>query len=173
MKYALMLGLVLAAGCNNPKYQRGEWPTDMPPEDYYATSYSADLENAKIQGPGDYFDWVLRFYKGYQIVPGWRSQETALAKLLTDEEYLALSPQIAYLGQIISAEWAKDNKLRKIDNTMLALWGKVLQKSSAAHKAGGALDRLIEDAEAVLVGRLAKSDIKNERYADLLAAKSP
>ncbi len=174
MRRIAVLGLLAAAGCNIPSYTKGEWPAELPPEQFYVDAYTADHANAKVQSSNDYFDWVLRFYKGYQVVPGWEKQEAGLKKQLGDEAYAAIAPRLWDLGRVISAEWAKLNTTRKIDSAMLQLWGNVLQKSCAAKKLDAAIDRINADVKDVLVGTLAKADVvKKDRYADVLPAKTP
>lgn len=174
LKRAMAAGIaaVIASGCVIPKYRKGEWPEGLPAESYYVTIWQADERNREKQPAEEYFDWVLRFYKGYGVVAGWQMQEQTLAKMLSSEDYVVLTPQITYLGQVVAGEWAKHNDLRRIDNEMLMLWGNVLRRAAKDHKAGEALERLTNDAHAVLAGELAKPSVKKDRYADLMPAKS-
>jgi hypothetical protein len=172
MRVAVLVAAVLAsAGCVMPKYRKGEWPEGVPAETYYAQVYGADPRNAEKQTAEEYFDWVLRFYKGYGVVLGWQAQESTLAKMLAADEYVVLSPQLAYLGQIVAGEWAKHNDLRRIDNEILILWGNVLRRAAKDKKAGEAVERIVQDAHAVLANELEKSAVKKDRYEDLLPAK--
>jgi hypothetical protein len=154
-------------GCFAPIYKVGEWPEGLPQESFYRTIYSADEFNRRHQTEEEYFAWVLRFYQGYQIIPGWQTQERTLAKILTDEEFTVLAPQLSYLAQIASGEWAKSNEARRVDNDMLQLLGGVLRKAAKEHRAGEALDRITRDLQSVLDGSLAPDDVTAERYEDL------
>lgn len=171
MKKVGAVTVLLIAGCALPKYSKGAWPEGIPDESYYARAYLSDARNRQIQRDTDYFDWVIRFYKGHLLVGGWQAQQATLAKLMTPEEFAAVEERMAHLGQIVSAEWAKDNSVRRIDSRILELWGKVLKRASGEHRAGAALDRLTEDAEAILADRLTKAEVTAERYADFLASK--
>jgi hypothetical protein len=157
----------IAGGCFVPYYKKGEWPEGLPHESYYRALYAADDFNRKHQSADEYFDWVLRFYQGYQVIPGWQAQERTLAKILTDEEFAVLAPQLSYLAQIASGEWAKSNEARLIDNDMLQLLGGVLRKAAKDRRAGEALDRLTRDLQSMLDGSLDPDDVTAERYEDL------
>ncbi|MBI2930555.1 MAG: hypothetical protein HYY16_02795 [Planctomycetes bacterium] len=165
------IAMLAMVGCTIPRYAKGEWPEDLPSEAYYARTYLADARNRELQTPQEYFDWVLRFYKGYMVATGWHVHELALVKLISAEEYIILAPQLAHLGTIISAEWAKHNSLRRITNETLALWGRVLKAGAKQNRAGEALERLTADVHAILDDELRKADVTAERYEDILSSK--
>jgi len=155
-------------GCAVPHYAKGQWPEALPPESHYGRAYNADAENAKVQTAEQYFDWVLRFYRGYSFYPGWGHQEKTLAKMMTAEEWAALAPRVGELARVISTEWSKDNRVRKLDSDMLVLWGGVLKKAAGLRRVDAAVARLHEDAEAVSAGKLGKAEVTAARYEGLV-----
>jgi hypothetical protein len=164
------LAALAAVGCAGPRYRAGQWPDDVPPESRFAAVYASDARNRERQDMQEYFDWVLRFYKGNGLVPGWRAQEQTLAQLMGGE-YEEVAEGIRELGRTVAAEWAKHNEVRRIDSDMLMVWGGVLRSAAKEHRAGRVVEQLTADARAVVEGKLAKADIRRHRYADVMAMK--
>ncbi|MHC4606433.1 MAG: hypothetical protein ACYTAF_05815 [Planctomycetota bacterium] len=163
----LVLVPVLAAGCIYPEYREGEWPPGVPHKSYYLRLYNADRDNQKHQTVEEFLTWVIRFYKGYSIAPGWHRVEKTLSQDLSNEEFSMLAPRLAFLGQLISGEWAKHTDVRLIDTRMLSLWGGILRKAMKKKVLKRAIDVLHGDALAVLAGEVKGKEITRSRYDSL------
>ena len=162
---------VLPTACASPEYAKGDWPRELPPQSYYARVYEDDARNRNVQPPEQYFTWVVRYYEGYGLAPGWLKNQSTLSSDLGTDEYVLLVPKLSHLAQITSAEWAKHNDVRRIDTQMLTLWGKMLRKAHDAHRLDEAVDRLLSDVRAIVAGRLDAAAITPDRYHDLLALR--
>jgi len=167
-----LVGLVVVAsvGCVMPVYRTGDWPAGVPAEDRFAAVYESDARNREIQSAPEYFKWVLSFYQGNGIVGGWTSQQATLAKLMGDE-YGTLEPRVTELGRIVAGEWAKDNKVRRIDTDLLVLWGHVLKSGAKERRGRDVVELVTADAQSVIAGTLAKSDVRKDRYVAVMAMK--
>jgi hypothetical protein len=75
----------------------------------------------------EYRKWMKTFYEGSFLVKGWTARKKELlasmegqgeAEIILDE-----------LGKLIGDEWAKDNRIRKIDTDDVKRWGEQLQEA--------------------------------------------
>ncbi len=75
----------------------------------------------------EYRKWLKTFYEGSFLVKGWTARKKELlasmegqgeAEIILDE-----------LGKLIGDEWAKDNRIRKIDTDDVKRWGEQLQET--------------------------------------------
>jgi hypothetical protein len=162
--------LVLAA-CATPPTEPEAWPQAIPTRSYYEKSYANDPINQKEQSFDDYLVWVIRFYHGYGIAEGWKKSEAKLMDGMEPSEIVLLHPKVAYLGMLMSSEWAKHNKKRRITTEMLVLWGQVMTQAKADKHIETVVDRLIGDVRALIIGELKPKEIKTARYSDVLPQK--
>lgn len=75
--------------------------------------------------------WFIKFQEGYLLIDGWQEiSAEILAK--TPEHHRAIQKEMLdELGKKIGLEWCKKNEVRKVDNSMLKEWGKVLKKTAS------------------------------------------
>lgn len=73
--------------------------------------------------------WFVKFQEGYLLIDGW--QDISAEILAKTPEVLRADQKVVLdeLGKKIGLEWCKDNTIRKVDNSMLKEWGKVLKKT--------------------------------------------
>lgn len=162
VKFIAILSLALALCCcaSAPV----SWPSTLPALSYFQTNWETDAENQQIQTEGEYLLWVQRFYEGFNTVPGWIELETQVLARLPQEERASAAEQLAALGMTISAEWAKDNSVRRIETSTVATWRDALQESLSRMELSSYLMRLSQDTTALLNGSLTADDITFERY---------
>ena len=145
------------------------WPESLPEQHHFLSYYREDADNQLVQTDVQYLTWVLRFYEGWELMPtGWQNIEENMLFDLTEQEHGLVRAQMAELGALISAEWAKDNSVRLIDSAMLSLWGSVMQADFAAQARIAALSQIDADVRALLEGELAPLTINEQRYVDTL-----
>ena len=135
-----------ALGCAAPS-TGAPWPPDLPPLAFYEAFWEADPRNAEIQPLPEYLWQVRSFYNGSLIAPGWRRAQAGLLKDLDPAERARLEPKLARLGQFLSAEWSKDNAVRRVDSARLMA---VARETRQARRDGGLLetaDRLLRETE--------------------------
>lgn len=147
----------------------GQWPEQLPAQRYFVSSYEQDSENKALQSQEDYLTWIVRFYLGWELMPtGWHDLRENMLFGLEGSDYVEMEQDLGALGAKISAEWAKDNSVRKIDSAMLSLWGSVIQADFAVDARMSSVELIMQDVNAVLVGATPPSAINEERYARLL-----
>ncbi len=74
-------------------------------------------------------EWFRKFYEGTFLIQGWESRMKELLKAIPDEDREGMNKVLADLGEKIGREWAKDNNVRRIDNSMLQKWGEDLRSA--------------------------------------------
>lgn len=73
----------------------------------------------------EYRKWLKTFYDGSFLVKGWTARkEELLASMEGQDEAEKILDD---LGKLIGEEWAKDNRIRKIDTDDVKTWGEQLQ----------------------------------------------
>lgn len=167
------LPLLAAAACTSVPIDAAAWPAGVPARDYYERAYEADPANAAVQTKEAYLGWVAKFYFGNGLAPGWHKTSADVAKGLEPRQRVLIEPKLAYLGQLISSEWSKENKTRRVTTEMLQLWAGVMTKATSEKRIEPAIDRLVEDVRGLVNGEVEKKAIRTSRYKDLLAASSP
>lgn len=172
MRSALLLGVIACAGCATVPTEPAEWPSAIPTRAYYLTVYAGDENNQATQTLDLYLTWVVRFYHGFGPAEGWKKIEAKLVDGMTPQETMLTEPKIAYLGMLMSGEWAKDNKKRRVTTEMLLLWGSVMTRAKGESNVDAVLDRLIADVRGIICDEVKPKEIKTARYADLLPAKT-
>lgn len=145
----------------------------MPSEAFFERVYREDAKNRERQTLEDYMIWVLRFYEGYQINPGWKRVEEQIARDLTQDEYLLLLPKVSHLGQVVCAEWAKSNGTRRISVEHVVIWIDVLKQGKKAKRLEATIERLLSDVEGIVVGRIDSKSIRRADYPDAPLPKEP
>ncbi len=67
--------------------------------------------------------WLRSFYEGSFLIKGWNARTQEILKNVPPENTGEVQTLLDGLGEKIGHEWAKDNNIRKIDNTLLRQWG--------------------------------------------------
>ncbi|MDO8270299.1 MAG: hypothetical protein Q7U82_00060 [Gammaproteobacteria bacterium] len=160
--------LSILSACSSTRVLE-RWPERLPEQHHFLSYYREDADNQLVQTDVQYMTWVLRFYEGWELMPtGWQNIEENMLFNLTEQEHALVSSQMAELGALISAEWAKDNSVRLIDSAMLSLWGAVMQADFASQARIAALTQIHADVRALLEGYLTPLTINEQRYVDTL-----
>lgn len=73
--------------------------------------------------------WLRTFYEGSFLVKGWNARMQEILKNVSPENRDEIQTLLGRLGEKIGTEWAKDNRIRKIDNTHLQQWGDELRRA--------------------------------------------
>jgi len=79
-------------------------------------------------------EWFRKFNNGTFLVKGWKARMNELLDGIPDQEKESMGVLLAELGEKIGWEWAKDNRVRRVDTVMLQQWGENLK---AAKRSGG------------------------------------
>ncbi len=140
------------------------WPADIPARNYFQKQWRADAANKSVQDREDYLLWVVRFYQGYQLAPGWLDMMEQVNVRVPAEERVQVRAALFELGSIIGGEWAKDNGVRKVSTRSAAVWRDALLESLSQDDLHPYLDKLQQDVEALMSGSLGNDEIVFERY---------
>lgn len=168
MAWLLTVTLSMLSACSNTRVLE-HWPEALPEQHHFLHYYRDDVDNQVVQTDVEYLTWVLRFYEGWELMPtGWQDIEENMLFDLTAQEHALVTAQMAELGAMISAEWAKDNGVRLIDSAMLSLWGAVMQADFASQARIAALTQIHADVRALLEGYLTPLTINEQRYINTL-----
>ncbi len=159
------------AGCAVARPHDDDWPAGQPPKHHFTRSWESDAENAKLQTLEQYLHWVRKFYEGTPIAPGWTAASRRLLENRPEEARSRIKPRLAELGALICADWAKDNRRRRIDNRMLAVWGAAMRNAGPTGRVEAALDLIAADARAVREGTLPPEQVTSERYTGVALAR--
>jgi len=159
---------ILVAGCAVVPVVGPRWPDEAPEQAYFARAYDEDPANKEVQTRDAYIDWVKQFYSGSVLYPyGWLELQHWLLRATVASSREETADKVRRLGQEIAAEWAKDNRLRRISSAMLVLWSEVIQKAVETGSQLAAIDRIEADVIAILDRRLPPEAINAKRYAPL------
>ena len=129
-----------------------------PIEDEIRAEYQRDLSNQKLQTWREYWGWVQDFYKGNLLADGWTKYSKATLDVVKAEaDRRAVLTKINRLGKVISQEWAKDGKVRRITTTDLKRWNDAIGEARRSDDGTGrgitrAIDAIHEQAEKQLAG---------------------
>lgn len=140
------------------------WPAELPPRSLFQQQWRADAANRDVQTRADYLMWVLRFYQGYNLVPGWLGMMEQVRSRVPDPQWRSIEPRLWQLGQLIGGEWAKDNSVRKLNTRAAAVWRDALLEALSRQDLDNYLQRLEQDVAALLAGQLDGDSIRFERY---------
>ena len=166
-KASIVLLLLMIAGCNTISTDR-KWPADLPKRSIFVDEYlgSRQLKTADARLIEMHLSWIVRFYQGTILYPnGWnRVSERFLASIERKKDRKKMAKRIRALGILIANEWAKDNNVRQINNSNVAVWGSALQTSASRNDQSAYIDQIERDVEAIIARRLKSSEIRYERY---------
>ncbi len=70
--------------------------------------------------------WFNKFNEGTFLTKGWKVRIKELLEKVPPADKEKTRKKLASLGEKIGWEWAKDNRVRKINNEMLRKWGENL-----------------------------------------------
>lgn len=161
---ALLVCIALSACALGPDSR--SWPSDIPARHHFANVYSSDLPNQALQTQEQYLEWVVRFYEGSEYMAmGWKAISESVLVDLSAGQYETIEHDLQWLGAAISGEWAKDNKVRRIDSAMLSLWGAVMQADFAPDYRMAAVAMIRNDVTGLLRKSLAPEMVDEQRYA--------
>tara|TARA_B110000858_G_scaffold198442_1_gene265103 strand:+ start:72325 stop:72894 length:570 start_codon:yes stop_codon:yes gene_type:complete len=167
-KYVFLLACLLAlATCMTPNL--ANWPETIPAQQVFVAVYVDDAENQNLQSQTEYLEWTLSFYQGnlaYQS--GWVDIEDYLIEAPNEAQSMNMEKQLRSLGIAIGAEWSRHNDIRLIDTRMLSLWGSTIQLAGDYKQQRQSIETIAEDVERILSGDLAKEDILDTHYDELL-----
>ncbi len=164
----LAVALCILSACSSTRVLE-RWPESLPEQHHFLSYYHEDADNQRVQTDVQYMTWVLRFYEGWELMPtGWQNIEENMLFDLSEQEHVLVRAQMAELGALISAEWAKDNSVRLIDSAMLSLWGAVMQADFSSQARIAALTQIHADVRELLGGGLMAEAINEQRYVDTL-----
>ena len=146
-----------------------DWPASLPAREYFVAAYYADVANQQYQTETEYLGWIRSFYQGNLIAAtGWSEMQAMVIATAAPADRRRLHRQLDELGALIAAEWAKDNAGRAIDSRMLALWGSILQLAVEPRQQRQAIAVIAGDVDALLSGKLSRSEIQDARYERML-----
>lgn len=161
-----MLLALVAASCARAPVQPVEWPEDLPPIGHYHQIYDQDEENQAAQSRTKYLEWVVRFYNGWKLhQDGWHATTRDVLHGIEDgADKQRLRRKMAHLGRMISGEWAKNSRSRRIRSQQLSVWGQALLDSIERGDEETLIDQVTHDVEALLSGDLDPTEITLARY---------
>jgi hypothetical protein len=114
---------------------------------------------------------VALFYDGSTFVQGWTRRQAELCASLKPDEAREAEARLAEFGRLVAAEWAKDNKRRKIDSDLVARIAGILSHARDAGRLMEVVAALDEDIRSVIAGNRSAKSITPERYEKLLAIR--
>jgi len=79
--------------------------------------------------------WLHTFYEGSFLVKGWNARTQQILKNVSQKNTEEVQTLLDGLGEKIGHEWAKDNNVRKIGNTLLRQWGDELRTAKDSEPA--------------------------------------
>ncbi|MBF0201643.1 MAG: hypothetical protein HQK66_10090 [Desulfamplus sp.] len=91
-------------------------------------------------------EWYKKFQEGTFVIKGWKARTNEILKKIPYDEREDLKGKLELLGDKIGREWARDNSVRRIDNTMLQTWGNDLL--AVTEGGGSALMEKIDSVES-------------------------
>jgi len=77
-------------------------------------------------GTKDEEEWFRKFYEGTFLIKGWRSRMKELLQPFSPDKKEEMRGLLDNLGEKIGREWAKDNRVRRVDTPLLQKWGQDL-----------------------------------------------
>jgi len=161
----LVLSVAVMSGGAALVIDRSEpWPEAVPSRAYYERIWESDARLQRSLPREQYLAWVLRFYSGSFLVPGWRQRQAQIASHLSPEQLRLAEPDLAQLGQLISSEWSKPDPVRRISPQMLAVWGKAMARARDTGRIVPVLEQIRDDVRLLLDGGLEPAAVTAERY---------
>jgi hypothetical protein len=161
----LVVGVAVLSGCAAVLVDHAEaWPEEVPSRAYYERVWESDPRLQQLQPREQYLAWVLRFYSGSFLVPGWKEREAQIAAHLSPEQARLVEPDLAFLGQLISSEWSKPDPARRISSKTLAVWGAVMTSARDRDQIIPVLEQIRGDVRSLLEGGLDPTAVTIARY---------
>lgn len=162
----LILTISFLWGCSTSAARPVAWSESLPSQAWFTTQYAQDQRNAQLQSLEQYLTWVQRFYQGWEIYPtGWNQINQNLTANFVDPALKnELQTKLQRLSKAIAAEWAKDNRVRRITTRHVAIWGSALQKSAERAEIPQILGRVETDVDNLLNNRMAADVITENRF---------
>ncbi len=74
-------------------------------------------------------EWFKKFYEGSFLIKGWKHRMQELLQAVPDSDREKAKDLLEGLGQKIGREWARENRLRRIDTATLQKWGDDLRSA--------------------------------------------
>lgn len=162
--FTILLATLFLGGCSVLGPGQAQWSEELPSQAFFEQRYAEDTHNQAQQSPQDYYTWVQRFYQGMNMIPGWLHLSEDLLSRVPPEQQDSVQAQLVTLGREISAEWAKDNAVRRIDNRMVSVWRDALIQAVNQNEVPAYLSEVQVDVRALLYQDLAGEAIYYERY---------
>ncbi len=164
---AALLLCVMLGGCAG--LQRDfvkNWPENLPPANYFVSSYERDAVNQEHQALHEYMYWVRKFYEGTALYPrGWSDITDDILDATQDPAgRQRIARRLSVLGRDIAAEWSKDSGISLVKNHNLATWSIAASRAVAEGDVEETLDRIGDDLAQLLNRELTADAITAERY---------
>jgi hypothetical protein len=100
-------------------------------------------------------EWFRKFYEGTFLIKGWKHRMKELLQAVPESDRERVKDLLENLGQKIGREWARENRLRRIDTPTLQKWGDNLR--SAKRKGPTVLVEQIRKLDAEVDGIIASA----------------
>lgn len=163
---------MLIGSCSILPGRNTGWDEAIPPQHTFEQLYAGDTLNQALQSEREYLTWVVRFYKGWNIFPlGWDSIQDSVLATIDEPQRRKSETKLEYLGQLIADGWAKHNSIRHIDTKMLSIWGGVIEAATEQKKTPETIEQITRDVLDLISETLAPTEIRSERYRELLELK--
>lgn len=161
---SILLCLFLSACATLPEDH--QWPEGIPPKSYFTEYYSRDKAHQEVLSQSEYLTWVHRYYFGWQLYRrGWLQATDELLATLHDPEQKGYAHQkMIKLGTLIAPEWAKNHEYRVITTRHMLIWGNALNESVVRKEQMLTLDKIAEDVNDLLTGKIKPKHIHSNRY---------
>lgn len=118
-------------------------------------TYAEDKANQSLQTKSKYMEFVRSFYEGNWLTQGWEDQSASLLEKVYSPAKAGVKTKLAELGKVIAAEWAKDNRVRKINTVHLQEWGNQLKTAKSLDDGSGAgIHAALEAIKAAVAAKL-------------------
>jgi len=168
----LVVGVAVLSGFAAVLVDRAEaWPEEVPSRAYYERIWESDPRLQQLQPREQYLAWVLRFYSGGFLVPGWKERQAQISARLRPGQARLVEPDLALLGQLISSEWSKPDPLRRISPRTLEVWGAAISSARDPDQILPVLEQIRGDVRSLLEGGLPPTAVTADRYPALAWTK--
>lgn len=167
MRILVLSALVCTiVACSTVPVAENNWPANMPPRDYFIEYYSQNKANQAVSTLDAYLLWITRFYQGWELYQrGWLQASDELIASVDNSADIPRARELTYeLGRIVAAEWAKDKRFRVIHTKHLIIWGNAMAKSMVENEQLFILEKIILDANHLLLFELQSNEIAYNRY---------
>lgn len=162
----LLFCCIFISGCVNQSTKTANWPSEIPPRDYFEDLYEADANNKKMQPLKDYLMWVTRFYEGWELYRnGWtKVTQDSLRTVKNPAAAAEIKMKMDLIGKIIAGEWSKAKANSRIQTRHIAIWGNALVESIKRNEELALINRVLADAAGLVEQKIGADDVTAERY---------